>query len=219
MTDDEAVLARETLLMILARDAYEDREEFRRTSGNHRGTPGDHGGASGDHPVVDCCRALLWPMTLVLAARVLTHEMHRSGWLVDGVAGVAIGALGITSAVSLTAVLPAVWIRKVSDAKSFGAEPGSRIVWPCAPRPKRLVRVEDVVTTGESALDATQELQTAGATVSGLFCLVLRGDRPKPTAQLTLHEKGVSLPVRPLFTLADVRHAHETRAFEALRAR
>lgn len=93
----------------------------------------------------------------------------------DAVAGLTLGADPIVSAVSVVSALsnrpiPALIIRK--QAKGHGTK--AYIEGPSLSEAAEVVVLEDVVTTGKSALQAVERLQDAGYKVSQIISLVDR---------------------------------------------
>jgi len=84
-------------------------------------------------------------------------------------AGVALGAVPLAAATSVAADIPYVIVRK--ETKSHGT--GNRIEGEFA-EGERIVVVEDIATTGKSALDAVQTLRDAGALVDRVLVVVDR---------------------------------------------
>lgn len=93
-------------------------------------------------------------------------------------AGVELGGVPIATAISLATGLSAAFVRK--KAKDYGtclAVEGGEVVG------KRVVLIEDVITTGGAVADAVRLVEEAGATVIGVVCAIWRGDgRPNITA-------------------------------------
>ncbi|HEY9883657.1 MAG TPA: orotate phosphoribosyltransferase, partial [Thermosynechococcaceae cyanobacterium] len=93
----------------------------------------------------------------------------------QAVAGLTLGADPIVTAVSVVAAyegrsLPALIIRK--EAKGHGTR--AYIEGPSLPEGSAITVLEDVVTTGQSALKAVERLQQAGYQVNGVLSLVDR---------------------------------------------
>ncbi|MFB6136722.1 MAG: orotate phosphoribosyltransferase [Halobacteriaceae archaeon] len=102
----------------------------------------------------------------------------------ETLAGVALGAVPLVAATALAADRPYVIVRK--SAKEYGT--GNRIEGELAAG-QRVVVIEDVATTGQSALDAVEALREAGAEVDRVLVVV---DREEGAADL-LAEHGVDL--------------------------
>jgi orotate phosphoribosyltransferase len=114
---------------------------------------------------------------------------------VDGetLAGVALGAVPLVAVTSVATGSPSVIVRK--QAKEYGT--GNRVEGAFEPG-TRVVVLEDVATTGRSALDAVEALREAGATVERVLVVVDREEG----ARERLAEAGVELEA--LVTAADL---------------
>ena len=84
------------------------------------------------------------------------------------VAGVAVGGIPHSTAVALQAGLPSCFVRK--QAKEHGR---GKAIEGADVEGRKVVLVEDVITTGGSSLDAVASLQEAGAEVVG--CVAIAG--------------------------------------------
>jgi orotate phosphoribosyltransferase len=111
----------------------------------------------------------------------------------ERLAGVALGAVPLAAATSVAAERPYLIVRKA--AKSHGT--GNRIEGSVTTG-ERVVVVEDITTTGQSALDAVTALREAGATVERVLVVV---DREEGARDL-LADHGVDLEA--LVTAADL---------------
>ena len=87
----------------------------------------------------------------------------------ETLAGVALGAVPLAAATSIAAETPYVIVRK--ETKSYGT--GNRIEGTFDAGEDVLV-LEDIATTGTSALEAVQALREAGATVERVLVVVDR---------------------------------------------
>lgn len=88
----------------------------------------------------------------------------------DVIAGVAVGGVPHSSALAYTVRVPSVFVRK--EAKEHGK--GQRIEGGEVDG-KRVVLIEDLVTTGGSSLSGVQALRSQGATVHDLCAVVQYG--------------------------------------------
>lgn len=102
----------------------------------------------------------------------------------ETLAGVALGAVPLAAATSVAADRPYLIVRKA--AKSHGT--GNRIEGSLTAG-ERVVVLEDIATTGQSALDAVQALREAGVTVDRALVVV---DREEGARDL-LADHGVTL--------------------------
>ena len=87
---------------------------------------------------------------------------------VEIVAGVAVGGIPHSTAVALRAGLPSCFVRK--QAKEHGR---GKAIEGADVEGRKVVLVEDVITTGGSSLDAVRSLQEAGAEV--VRCVAIAG--------------------------------------------
>jgi orotate phosphoribosyltransferase len=102
--------------------------------------------------------------------------MRESGWSVDAVGGLTLGADPISYAVSYASAGSARPVRAFTvrkEAKSHGT--GRQIEGPFKPG-DRVAVIEDVITTGGSALRAIEAVRAAQGTVVGVLALVDRGE-------------------------------------------
>jgi orotate phosphoribosyltransferase len=86
-------------------------------------------------------------------------------------AGLELGGVPIATAISLATGLPTVFVRK--KAKDYGtclAIEGGSVQY------KRVVLIEDVITTGGAVVDAVRLVRQAGADVIGVVCAIWRGE-------------------------------------------
>ncbi|QLG29327.1 orotate phosphoribosyltransferase [Halorarum halophilum] len=121
-----------------------------------------HGGTSDYY--VDKYRFETDPRCLRLVAEAFAER-------VDGtkLAGVALGGVPLAAATAVETGLPYVIARKA--AKEYGT--GNRVEGELA-EGEEVVVVEDIATTGQSALDAVEALREAGAVVNRVLVVVDR---------------------------------------------
>ncbi|MBD2003396.1 MULTISPECIES: orotate phosphoribosyltransferase [Cyanophyceae] len=121
----------------------------------------------------------------------------------QAVAGLTLGADPIVTAVSVVSAyekrsLPALIIRK--EAKGHGTK--AYIEGPDLPVGAKVVVLEDVVTTGQSALKAVERLRDAGYSVDEVISLV---DRQQGGAELYQSE---GLKFQAVFTIQDLQQQY-----------
>jgi orotate phosphoribosyltransferase len=118
----------------------------------------------------------------------------------EAVAGLTLGADPIVSAVSVVSALenrpiPALIIRK--EAKGHGTM--AYIEGPSLPAGAKVVVLEDVVTTGQSAMKAVERLREAGYSVNQVIALV---DRLQGGAEFY---ESAELKFQSLFSISDIQ--------------
>ena len=123
-----------------------------------------------------------------------------------GVGGLTLGADPMVSAVSVAGayenkpVTPLI-IRK--EAKGHGTR--AYIEGPTLPVGSPVVILEDVVTTGASAMKAVERLRNAGYVVNDILALV---DRQQGGEALYAKEE---LTFRPIFTIPEIKEHYSQR--------
>lgn len=128
---------------------------------------------------VDCRLTTMHPEGQLLIGRVALAALRNSGWPVDAVGGLTLGADPISYAIAHASALAAergdgetvrsFTVRK--EAKQHGT--GKLIEGAFLPG-DRVVVVEDVITTGGSALKAVDAIRAAGGEILGVLALVDR---------------------------------------------
>jgi orotate phosphoribosyltransferase len=110
----------------------------------------------------------------LLIGRLALAEIDGHGWTPDSVGGLTLGADPVAYAIAHAAAaasrtLDAFTVRK--EAKAHGT---GRLIEGNLQEGTRVVVVEDVITSGDSALRAAAAVTDAGAIVLGVFALVDR---------------------------------------------
>jgi orotate phosphoribosyltransferase len=139
---------------------------------------------------VDMKKAITDPVILKEIAQMMAGEI--AGEDVDKIAGPALGAVPIATAVSLASGIPMLMIRK--SKKGYGT---SKLIEGDLVEGDRVVVVEDVTTTGNSLLKAVQAVKDNGGVVVRALVAVDREEG----ARENLLKKGVKL--EPLVTKSD----------------
>lgn len=117
----------------------------------------------------------------------------------DGVellAGLEMGAIPLVTMLSQVTELPALFVRK--QAKEYGT---AKLAEGPDFAGRRLLVVEDVVTSGGQIVISSQDLRSAGALIDSAICVI---DREAGGAE-ALSKVGVEL--RSLFTMSDLNQA------------
>ncbi|MBC7101125.1 orotate phosphoribosyltransferase [Methanothermobacter tenebrarum] len=141
---------------------------------------------------VDIKNAITDPQILDLIAELIKIEI--TGAKIDKIAGPALGAVPIATAVSLKTKKPLVIIRK--EKKEYGT---SKLIEGSIKEGDQVAIVEDVTTTGNSLLRAIKVIEKNGGRVKRVFVIVDREEG----AQENLQREGFIL--EPLFSISQVK--------------
>ncbi len=146
---------------------------------------------------INCKPVTLHPEGALATGRLLLSMLSAD---VDAVAGLTLGADPIVSAVSVVSALgdrpiPALIVRK--EAKGHGTM--AYIEGPTLSEGANVVVLEDVVTTGKSAMQAVERLRGAGYKVDRILSLI---DREQGGAEFY---RSVGLDFEAVFTIKDIQ--------------
>lgn len=142
------------------------------------------------HYYVDMKKAVTNPLVLSQIAKMISHKIAEIN--VDKVAGPALGAIPIVTAISLHSQIPMLMIRP--SKKGYGT---SKQIEGELKEGDDVVVVEDVTTTGGSLLNAIEAVLGNGGHIIKAFVVV---DRSEGALQ-NLKEKGIIL--EPLVSVED----------------
>lgn len=132
---------------------------------------------------IDARLTSMSPDGLALIGPAVLEAIRSAGWDVDAVGGLTLGADPIAYAASFASArtdrpLRAFTVRK--EAKTHGT--GKLIEGPFQPG-DRVAIIEDVITTGGSALKAIEAVRAAGGYVRGVVALVDREEGGRETLE------------------------------------
>jgi orotate phosphoribosyltransferase len=144
----------------------------------------------------------LHPQGALAIGRLLLSQLPTH---TQAVAGLTLGADPIVSAVSVVSAyenrpIPALIVRK--ESKGHGTM--AYIEGPSLPAAAKVVVLEDVVTTGQSALKAVERLKNAGYEVDQIIALV---DRQQGGAELY---ESAGLKFQALFSIQEIQAQAKT---------
>lgn len=150
---------------------------------------------------VDCRRTTMHADGLALIGELGLAAIRAAGWKVAAVGGLTLGADPVAYAIARASAgtlkpVHAFTVRKT--AKSHGA---ARRIEGCFETGMSVVVIEDVVTTGASALEAAAALRDGGGTVSGVLAVVDRGEGGREAIE------RAGYAVRSLVTLGELLQA------------
>ena len=137
--------------------------------------------------------ALSYPEVRTFLAETIANQIKDLYGTDITIAGVATGAIGIGALVAQALDLPFVYVRP--EPKKHGRQ--NQIEGYLNPD-KKVVVVEDLISTGMSSLNAVSALKEANADVLGMIALFTYGFEK---AQTNFSSAGI-----PLYTLSDYDH-------------
>jgi orotate phosphoribosyltransferase len=144
---------------------------------------------------VDNRRLPFWPAQWRLVIEGFRQVIQAESLEFEVVAGIAAAGVPHSSALAYLMDVPSVFVRK--EAKGHGTRSqieGGDVAG------KRVLLVEDLVTTGGSSLAGVTALREVGATVTDCFCITTYGFQE---GQQAFADAGVRLhPLTPFMTIA-----------------
>lgn len=183
-SSDDLSTVKQQLLDLICTDAYKE-GDFTLSSGQQ------------SNYYINGKLVTLHPQGGQMVGRVMLSYVDNS---VVGVGGLTLGADPIVTAVSVVAtyegrsITPLI-VRK--EAKGHGTQ--AYIEGPVLPEQSKVVILEDVVTTGQSAMKAILRLRDAGYTVTQVLSLV---DRQQGGAEYYAH---ANIDFKAVYTISDIQ--------------
>ena len=156
-----------------------------------------HGGTSRYY--VDKYRFETDPACLRLIAEAFGERLRADGLEGTTLAGVALGAVPLVAATAVETDTPYVIVRK--KTKEYGT--ANRVEGTLA-EGEEVVVLEDIATTGQSAVDAVEALREAGAVVEHVYVVVDRQEGARENLAAHDVELGALLSAEELLADGDV---------------
>lgn len=148
---------------------------------------------------IDARLTTMSPDGMTLIGPLGLNAIATEGWKPDSIGGLTMGADPVAFAISHTSALEGSSVRAFSvrkEAKTHGT--GNRVEGPFRSGDSVVV-IEDVITTGKSALQAVEALEQAGAKILGVLSIVDRQDGGREA----ISSRGYK--VASLVTISDLR--------------
>src|ERR1700677_3979325 len=120
---------------------------------------------------------------------------------IDALAGLEMGGIPIATMLSQLTGLPVLFVRK--EAKEYGT---CKIAEGGQVRGRKLLIVEDVVTSGGAIEDAAKALREEGAILSAVICVI----DPESGGRADLAKSDLTLP--PIFTMSELKQCSGGRS-------
>lgn len=123
---------------------------------------------------IDARLTTMSPEGLALIGPLGLAAIRDAGWDPDAIGGLTLGADPISYAISYASAASPPAIRAFTVRKEAKAHGTGKLIEGPFQSGDRVVIVEDVITTGGSALRAARAVEEAGGTVAGVLALVDR---------------------------------------------
>jgi orotate phosphoribosyltransferase len=123
---------------------------------------------------IDARLTTMSPEGLTLIGELGFDALESSGWNVQAVGGLTLGADPVAYAIAYTSARRSRLIRAFTVRKEAKAHGTGQLIEGPFTKGDRVAIVEDVITTGASALKAAAAVQAAGGVVAGVLAVVDR---------------------------------------------
>ncbi len=147
---------------------------------------------------VDCRRTTMHADGLVLIGELGLSAIREARWDAAAVGGLTLGADPVAYAVARASAGTAAPLNAFSVRRSTKTHGAARRIEGCFEAGMAVVIVEDVITTGASALEAAAAVHEAGGTVRGVLAVVDRGEGGREAVERAGHA------VKSLVTLREL---------------
>ena len=140
---------------------------------------------------IDARLTTMSPDGLALIGPLALAALRESSWQVDAIGGLTLGADPISYAIAYASASSDAPLRAFTVRKEAKAHGTGRLIEGPFREGDRVAVVEDVITTGGSALRAVEAIRAAGGSVSGVIALVDREEG----GRAALEDVGMSVIV------------------------
>jgi orotate phosphoribosyltransferase len=141
---------------------------------------------------IDARLTTMSPDGLALIGPLALTALRGSNWRVDAVGGLTLGADPVSYAIAYASALAGTPLRAFTVRKEAKAHGTGRLIEGPFREGDRVAVIEDVITTGGSALRAAEAIRAAGGVVAGVLALVDREEGGREALE------GAGLPVLAL---------------------
>jgi orotate phosphoribosyltransferase len=141
---------------------------------------------------IDARLTTMSPDGLALIGPLALAALSASDWSVDAIGGLTLGADPVSYAIAYASALAGTPLRAFTVRKEAKAHGTGRLIEGPFREGDRVAVIEDVITTGGSALRAAEAVRAAGGVVAGVLALVDREEGGREALE------GAGLPVLAL---------------------
>lgn len=131
------------------------------------------------------------PVVLKEIAKIMSDMIPKD---TEVIAGLEMGGIPVVTAISMHTGMPAAFVRK--EAKEYGT---CKLAEGADVKGKKVLIIEDVVTTGGAIIDGVRELRKRGAIIDSVLCVIQRSE--KATEILAKED----LTLLPAFTMEYIK--------------
>jgi orotate phosphoribosyltransferase len=134
---------------------------------------------------IDCRPTTMHPEGLTLIGPLGLHAIGERAWKADSVGGLTLGADPVSYAIAYASQLAGMPLRAFTVRKEAKSHGTGKLIEGAYEVGDRVVVVEDVITTGGSALRAVEAVRAAGGTVVGVLAVVDRAEGGREAIEAT----------------------------------
>jgi orotate phosphoribosyltransferase len=147
---------------------------------------------------IDARLTTMSPDGLALIGPLGLQALRAAEWLVDAIGGLTLGADPVSYAIAYASAVAGTPLRAFTVRKEAKAHGTGRLIEGPFRTGDRVAVVEDVITTGGSALRAAEAIRAGGGVVVGVLALVDREEGGREALE------GAGLPVLALARASDI---------------
>lgn len=147
---------------------------------------------------IDCRPTTMHPEGLAAIGPLGLHAIGERGWTPGSIGGLTLGADPVSYAIAYASQLAGIPVRAFTVRKEAKTHGTGKVIEGAFESGDRVVVIEDVITTGGSALRAAEAVRAAGGTVVGVLAVVDRSEGGHEAIEAT------GLEVESLVTAAEI---------------
>jgi orotate phosphoribosyltransferase len=147
---------------------------------------------------IDCRPTTMHPEGLAAIGPLGLHAIGERGWAPDAIGGLTLGADPVSYAIAYASQLAGIPVRAFTVRKEAKTHGTGKVIEGAYEPGDRVVVIEDVITTGGSALRAVEAVRAAGGSVVGVLAVVDRSEGGREAIE------AAGLEVEALVTAADI---------------
>lgn len=134
---------------------------------------------------IDCRLTTMHPEGLSLIGPLALAQLRANGWTADAVGGLTLGADPVSYAIAYASQLAGTPVRAFTVRKEAKTHGTGKLIEGAFLPGDRVVVIEDVITTGGSALKAVDAIRAAGGVILGVLSVVDREEGGREALEAT----------------------------------